>query len=142
MAATGVQKLSLDGDFRYGTKGSTADTLTANVKDVTLNLGAKAETTTNRNAAVHGMETEKVTLLDVSLSFTVPNRTGDAFVAALQTAYAGRDMIALQALDAASGKGVNADFYIIEMGEGSSVSEYKVKTSKPSDELRDPALFA
>jgi len=142
MAATGAQKIWLDGEFKYGTKGSQGDTLSNNVKDVALNVSGKTTSTTSRNAKNHKMETEKVILNEVTLSFKVPNRTGDALVAALQAAVAAADMIAIYAIDSASGKGMDADFYITEMSESGDASEYSVKTSKPSDELRDPALFA
>lgn len=107
--AAGDFRIGLDGAFKYGTAGSQAGTATDNVDDVSFSGTARTAT-----AVVRGKTwtLDKPTILEGTLSFTMYDIESDAFYAAIESAFFNKTKIALWAKSAASGKGLDSDFYI------------------------------
>lgn len=137
----GVMRVGLDGVFNWGVKGSKADTEAENVDNVNFSGGTTEATRVKRHAT---FESSKVVLLTGSLKFDVQDEIGDAFFAAVETAWIGKTTIALHATRASSGKGLDADFTITAFDVKETNSEFSIASveAKPNDELRDPVWQA
>ena len=136
--AEGDLRIGLNGVFKYGTAGSTAGTTTNNVDGVALNVDIETVKSLRRGKT---WQSTKAIAKSPSLSFTVEDREGDAFMAALKTAAIGLSRIALYPTDVAGGDGLDADYYITGFNreEGNTDAITYSVTAEPTDELRDPS---
>ena len=136
--AEGDLRIGLNGVFKYGTAGSQADTTSNNVDGVTLSIDIEAVKSLRRGKT---WRSSKTIAKDASLSFTVEDREGDAFLVALKAAVVGLSRIALYPTDVSGGDGLDADWYITGFNRDENNTEaitYSV-TAEPTDELRDPS---
>lgn len=137
-------RLGLDASLYYGVKGSTADTLVENVKDVTLDLSsAEADVTTRGN---DGWRATVATLKEGSIDFQIVWDTEDAFFTALKDAWFDNDAIALLVLDAPtdeSGQGLDADFAVINFTRNEALEDAILVdvTVKPTYSDRAPEWY-
>jgi hypothetical protein len=131
-------KLGLDGKFYYGTAGSSAATLLNKVVDVTLNFDRTVVKMPSRDST---WQNNRPALKDLSVEINVLADTADAGQAALRTAFLNGTAVALKALDASSGHGPDADFYISAMDRGEPLEGQQTTkfTAVISTDLRDPA---
>lgn len=135
--AAGDYRIGLEGVFYWGTAGSQAATEADSVRTCTLNLTTREADTTKRGKT---WATSKVILLEGSLEFEIIDQESDTLIAAARAAYLGKSRLAFWATDAASGEGLDADFYITSFTRNEPLEDiitYSV-TAKPTDELRDP----
>lgn len=135
--AAGDFRIGLDGKFKHGNAGSTPSTISDNVDNVTLGLSARSAQALRRGKT---WVMTKVTALEATLDFEVWDIEGDGLISALKTAYMGKTRIALYPTDAASGEGLDADWYITAFGRNETNEDfikYSV-TAQPTDEVRDP----
>ncbi len=136
--AAGDRRIGLDGVFKWGEAGSQASTEAANVDDVTLNVAPNIIKTLERGKT---WESSDITHLTGTLTFTVTDKVGDAFVDALTTAAMSKGKIALYPTLAESGKGLDAD-YVVSFNRKEANKEYVTYevTAEPNDESRDPSF--
>lgn len=138
--ATGDIRIGLNGEFYYGTTGSTPATEAANVDNVVLTISKR---TAERIKRKKKYVTKKVTVTEATLTFDIVDEEGDAFLAAITTAAMADTAVALYALNVAAasgGEGLNADWYITEFNRNESNAEmitYSV-SAVLTDEDRDP----
>ncbi len=136
--AAGDYRIGLDGKFYSGTAGTTASTERDNVDEVSLGLSTRTAEALRRGKT---WVATVVIALEGTLTFKVFDIDSDAFVTVLRTAYMGKSRVALFPKDAATGEGLDADFYITGFTRDESNADiiaYNVE-AKPTDELRDPA---
>lgn len=136
--AAGDYRLGIDGKFLYGTAGSTATTESDAIETCNLNLTARAAEALRRGKT---WVANKTYALEATLSFTFFDIEGDGLLTAIQAAFLNRTKVALYAKDAASGQGIDADWYITSFSRDESNSDF-IKYSaeaKPTDEQRNPA---
>jgi len=135
--ATGDVRLGLSGQFCYGSEGSPATTVSENVDDVSLKLSKRAAEWVRRGRKWVGF---KPTVKEVSVEFKVLDVEGDALLAALESAWINDTRIALYPKNASSGKGLDADFYVMDFNrdeDNEEVIQFSV-VCRPTDELRQP----
>jgi hypothetical protein len=138
--ATGDIRIGLNGEFYYGTTGSTPSTEAENVDNVVLTISKR---TAERIKRKKRYVTKKVTVTEATLTFDIVDEEGDAFLAAITTAAMADTSVALYALNVAAasgGEGLNADWYITEFTRNESNPEiitYNV-SAVLTDEDRDP----
>jgi len=79
-------------------------------------------------------------ITEATLEFELFDIEGDAFLAALKTAFTTDARIALYPTDVAAGDGLDGDFYITEFTRAEPNEEFIGYTCKaePTDEERDP----
>lgn len=100
-------KLGMEAKLYYGVAGSTATNEITNVKDLTVNLETgEADVTTRANA---GWRATVPTLKSGTIEFEMVWDTEDAAFAAMMDAWLNNTAIAILALDAESGTGLDAD---------------------------------
>jgi len=133
---TGDYVIGLDGEFLWGTAGSSATTEADVVDNVQLAITAD---TVDRIRRGKTWKDKKVIVLDASLTFDVVSTKGDAFLAALKTAAMTKAKIALWPKEA-EGEGLDADWYITNFSrsEGNAEMNTYAVTAAPSSEQRDP----
>lgn len=132
-------KLGMECKLYYGAAGSTANTLLANVKDLTLNLEkGEADVTTRAN---QGWRAVVATLKSGTVEFEMVWDTEDAGFAALKDAYFNNTAIALAVLDGESGEGLDADFSVTNFSRNEPLEEAVTVnvTVKPTYSTRAPA---
>ena len=143
--ATGDLRLGLYGEFYYGTAGSTPTTEAVNIDKVALKMSKRTIERIRRKKRYVG---KKITVTEASLTFEIDSVEGDAFLAAIKTAFHAApnttaSRIALYGLDAAAasgGEGLDADWQVTGLDRDEDNSEaiaYSV-TCELNDELRDP----
>jgi hypothetical protein len=136
--AAGDYRIGLEGVFFHGAGGTTAATEADNVRNVNLNLSKRTAEALRRGKK---WVAKKPIATEASLEFEIFDIEGDAFLAAIRDAFMGDNRIALYPTDAASGEGLDADYYITNFSRSESNEEfitYSV-TAEPTDEVRDPA---
>ena len=136
--AAGDKRIGLEGAFLWGTAGSTPATETDNVDDVVLNMSKRVAEAVMRNRK---WVAKKPTASEASLTFKVWDIEGDAFMAALLTAFNNDTRVALYAKDADSGAGLDADWYVTQMNRNEDNEGFIFYncTAEPTDELRQPS---
>lgn len=135
--AAGDHRVGLNGDFKHGTAGAQATTISTNVDDVNFNTTARMAEALKRGKTY---VMKKPIALEASIDFKVWDIVGDALVAALETAYFTKARIALYPTTEQSGKGLDADYYISQFQRQSDNEDfvfYSVK-AEPTDEARNP----
>ena len=136
--AAGDYRIGLDGKFYHGAAGATAATEADNVRNVNLNLSKRTAEALRRGKK---WVAKKPIATEASLEFEMYDIEGDTFLAAVKDAFMNDTRIALFPTDAASGEGLDADYYITNFSRSESNEEfitYSV-TAEPTDEARDPA---
>jgi hypothetical protein len=136
--AAGDYRIGLDGKFLYGPAGAPAPTETSNVRNVNLNLSKRTAEAVRRGKK---WVAKKPVVTEATLEFEVYDIEADPFLAAVKTAFMNDTRVAFYPKDAASGEGLDADFYVTAFSRSESNEEfitYSV-TAEPTDELRDPA---
>lgn len=136
--AAGDYRMGLNGVFKYGTAGSTAATTTTNISTVEIALSARVAEAVRRNKT---WVAKKPYVLEATLTFTIWDVVGDAFMAALETAYTTKAKIALYPTTEQSGKGLDGDYYITNFSrseDNEGFVTYSVE-AVPTDETRDPS---
>lgn len=139
--ATGDIRVGLEGEFYYGDAGSTPAAEAENVDDVSLKISKRTAERIKRHKKY---VTKKVTVTEATLTFTIVDVEGDAFLTAVKNAAMNDTRIALYGLDveaASGGEGLDADWYITEFGRDENNAEfvsYSV-TAVITDEERDPS---
>ena len=136
--AAGDYRIGLDGVFYHGAAGATAATEADNVRNVNLNLSKRTAEALRRGKK---WVAKKPIATEASLEFEMFDIEGDTFLAAIRDAFMADTRIALFPTDAASGEGLDADYYITNFSRSESNEEfitYSV-TAEPTDEARDPA---
>jgi hypothetical protein len=136
--AAGDYRIGLDGIFNSGAAGSTAATERDNVDDVNLNLSKRVAEAVRRGKTWVAI---KPTVTEATLEFTVFDIDSDAFVAVLRAAFLADTRVALYPKDAATGEGLDADWYITQFSraeDNEDFIKYSVQ-ARPTDEERDPA---
>jgi len=136
--AAGDYRIGLDGKFYYGTAGNQASTEANNVRNVNLNLSKRTAEAVRRGKK---WVAKKPVVTEASLEFEIFDIEGDAFLSAIKNAFMNDTRIALYPTDAASGEGLDADYYITNFSRNEANEDfitYSV-TAEPTDEERDPA---
>ncbi len=100
------KKMGYEGKFYWGSPGSTADTETTLVRDVTITIDPTLADVSDRGSI---MDVQDVAGLAVSLEVEVNNKPNDAFVAALITAAASGGAMAFRTEDKDGGSGFDGD---------------------------------
>lgn len=104
--------ISLDAKLYRGTAGSSAATEVTTVADVSLKI---KKTRAKINSRASHWALSKTTLKEAEVEITVPDNDSDAHLAALIAAYVADTPLAFKILDKASGKGLDADFDLVDM---------------------------
>ena len=139
--ATGDIRIGLNGEFYYGTTGSTPAVEATNVDNVVLTISKR---TAERIKRGKRYVTKKVTVTEATLKFDIVDEEGDAFLAAITTAAMADTAVAMYALNVAAasgGEGLDADWYITEFNRNEANGEmigYSV-SAVLTDEDRDPS---
>lgn len=134
--AAGDMRISLEGEFLWGTAGSTAATVSNRVDDVNLSLDPVLASAILRGEL---FETNKVLYLKASITFKLHDVEGDALQDAIVAAAMSKGRIALYP-KTKSGKGLNGDFYVsFKRAEANSDFVGWDVTATPTSELRAPA---
>jgi len=136
--AAGDYRIGLDGKFHYGASGSQASTEADNVRNVNLNMSKRMAEAVRRGKS---WVAKKPVITEGTVEFEIYDIEGDAFLTAVKSAFMNDTRIALYPTDAASGEGLDADFYISSFSRNEANEEfiaYSV-TAEPTDEERDPA---
>lgn len=133
------EKLGIECKLYYGAAGATATTELTNTKDVTLNLEKGEADNTRRSSG--GWESIKAVLKSASLEFDMVWDPGDGGFAAIKDAYFNNTPIALTALDAEGGEGLDADWEILKFSRSEPLKDIvSVSVSaKPNTVNRVPA---
>lgn len=134
----------IDGYVYYGSSGTQATTLLANVGNVTLQSGTvEADITTKQS----GFTLTGVTRLDVSLSFDIIMDPSDSGYDALRTAYTTKAPLSLLVCNGPKAsvgtEGFDADWVITQFDEAQDNSD-KIRmnvTAKPTKSARPPSWF-
>jgi len=136
--AAGDYRMGLDGKFYYGTAGAQANTEADNVRNVNLNLSKRTAEALRRGKK---WVAKKTIATEASVEFEVFDIEGDSFLTNLKNAFMLNTKIALYPKDAASGEGLDADFYISGFSRNENNEDFIVYsvTAEPTDEQRDPA---
>jgi len=136
--AAGDYRMGLDGKFYYGTAGAKASTPADNVRNVNLNLSKRTAEALRRGKK---WVAKKTIATEASVEFEVFDIEGDSFLTNLKNAFMLNSKIALYPKDAASGEGLDADFYISGFSRSENNEDFIVYsvTAEPTDEQRDPA---
>lgn len=128
----------------YGTSGTQAASLLANVGNVTIPKGVvEADVTVKQSA----FTLTDVVRLEVSVSFDILADTSDAGFAALQTAYQTRGALSMLFCDGpkatAGTEGLDADFKVTQFDEAQDNSDRRRfnVTVKPTKSARAPSWF-
>lgn len=108
-----TQRTWRDGKLYYGVSGAQASTLMENVLDCDWSVEPVMDDTTPRgDGSEIPVETAAPVARKASLKFTLPNDSGDNTCIALRAAAAGATPVAILTLDAAGGKGIDADVFL------------------------------
>lgn len=138
--AAGDLIIGLDGVFLWGAGTGTPGTTATNVDDVQLKLGQEFAETLRRTKR---FKDNKPTASTAELSFTLVKLEGDAFLTAILAAKTANPptIIAAKACELTSGQGFDADWYVGEVTDGQSNSEFQTLqvTLKYTGEQRDGA---
>lgn len=134
--AAGDMRISLEGEFLWGTAGSTAGTVSNRVDDVNISLDPVLASAILRGEL---FETNKVLYLKASLTFKLHDVEGDALQDAIVAAAMSKGRIALYPKTSKSGKGLDGDFYVsFKRAEPNSDFVGWDITATPTSELRNP----
>jgi len=130
--------VGLDAKLYRGVAGAPASTEMTNVRDVTM-PDTRAEANISRRGSWFFVV--KTTRRRIEVNFTMINDDTDADLNAMRTAYASNTPLAFKILDKASGKGVDADWYITKMerSEPDETEQTYAVTIKPTYVTRWPA---
>ncbi len=130
--------VGLDAKIYRGTAGATPSTEMTNVRDATFG-DTRAEANLSRRAS--WFHVIKTTRRSLEVNWTMINDDTDADVSALWTAWNANTALAFKVLDKASGKGVDADWYItkFERSEPDETEQTIAVTIKPTYITRWPA---
>ena len=136
-------KMGFEGLAYHGTKGSTASTLIANRVDVSFDVDPQmAPTTVAGPGTAPPVETEGVATIKWSCTIKMKNSTSDAVLAALRTAAASGNAVALRFKDNSAGKGYDGDCNVKETFGGNLNGEQTFDFAfTPNGDLRAPALY-
>lgn len=132
-------RLGKDAKLYRGAAGAQATTEMGNVKDVTVTLETATADVTTRGTS--GWRAKKPTLKEMSVEFKMVDKSENADITAIKTAYLAGSPIALWAKDAADGEGPDADFYITSFGREEGLEDaviYSVKAEACDDSGRAP----
>jgi hypothetical protein len=129
--------IGLDAKLYRGTAGSSPSTEMTNVRDVTMPDSMAEANISRRASAFHVV---KPTRRTIEVNFTMLNDDADADLTALRAAYAAKTALAFKVLDKTSGKGVDADWYIMKMerSEPDETEQTYAVTIKPTFITRWP----
>lgn len=129
--------VGLDARIYRGTAGSSPSTEMGNVRDVTLGDSRAEANISRRSSWFHVIKT---TRRSIEVNWTMINDDTDADVTALRAAYAANTPLAFKIIDKASGKGVDADWYIskMERSEPDETEQTYSVTIKPTYVTRWP----
>lgn len=135
--AAGDYRIGLDGKFLYGAAGSTAATEANNVRNVNLNLSKRVAEALRRGKK---WVAKKTIATEATVEFEIFDIEGDPFLAQIKNAFMNNTKIALYPKDAASGEGLNADFYISGFSRNENNEDFIIYsvTAEPTDEQREP----
>lgn len=135
--------MGFEGVILYGAAGSTAATAITNSRDINYNFDTEKGDTTVRGAGTSPpKKTSRVTALNVTIEWTMLNKSDDATLESLRVAaYAGTP-VAIRTKDYSSGKGFDGDC-ILDVQHGKPIAgEQTVQfTATPNDDSRDPSLY-
>lgn len=137
-----IKRMGFEGKLYYGVAGSTASTEVTNSRDITYNLTTDKGDTTGRDSGSPPIETMRVTIRKISISFTMLNKASDATLASLlAAAYAGT-AVALRTKDHSTGSGFDGDV-ILEVNQGKPLRGEQTYefTAVPTEENRTPSLY-
>jgi hypothetical protein len=136
-------KMGYEGLIYYGVKGSTAATLISNRVDIGFDVDPQMAPTTVAGAGTAPpIETEGVATLKWSCTVKMKNVAADAVLAALRTAAAAGNAVAIRMKDYASGKGYDGDCNVKETYGGNLNGEQTFDfTLTPNGMLRTPQLY-
>ena len=129
--------IGLDAKLYRGTAGTTPTTEMTNVRDLTMPDTMGEANISRRVSAFHVV---KPTRRTIEVNFTMLNDDADADLTALRAAYAAKTALAFKVLDKTSGKGVDADWYIMKMerSEPDETEQTYAVTIKPTFITRWP----
>lgn len=136
-------KMGFEGLAYYGVKGSTAATLISNRVDLTFDVDPQMAPTTVAGAGTSPpVETEGVATIKWSATLKMKNVASDAVLAALRTAAASGNAVAIRLKDYAAGKGYDGDVNVKETFGGNLNGEQTFDfTFTPNGQLRVPQLY-
>ena len=136
--AAGDYRVGIEGKFYYGVAGSQAGTEADNVDDCECGMSKKMAQALRRGKK---FVANKPIATEGSISWSMFDIEGDAFLLAVRQAFAADTRLALWPTDAPSGgEGPDWDVYISEFNrteDNDGFVIYKVK-AVPTDEARDP----
>jgi len=132
-----AKRIGLNGKLYYGTAGSTAGTEVTNARDVTLALEKGEADSTVRGDT---WESTTTTLLSGSIEFDLLWDSADTACEAIRAAFFAGTVLAFLQLDAASGKGIDADFEVVRWGREEPLRDMMrvPVTIKPTNVNRAP----
>lgn len=139
--------MGFTGKILWGTAGTTAATEITNSRDITYNLETEDGDTTTRGAGTAPpIGTAKPTRRNVTITWTMLNKTTDTSLTALRTAAAAATPVAIRTLDRPSadgGKGFDGDCYL-KVNHGKplgDVQTFEFTATPTDDEGRAPQLY-
>jgi len=135
--AAGDMRIGLNGKFYRGAAGAQASTEVDNVDDVVLNMSKRVAEALRRGKKWVSI---KPTGTEGSIEFKMWDIEGCTHLSAIESAFMNDTRIALYPTDAASGKGLDGDYYIVGFNRNEDNEDYIFYnvTARPTDEQRDP----
>jgi hypothetical protein len=131
--------MGLNGVFMYDAAGATATTAHDNIDNVVLTVAISNVQVMKRGKA---WTSTAAVQNDAELTFDIPDREGDALIAAIAAAIATTaKKMAFYPRDKTGGVGLDADWVITGFDRNESndgIITYSV-TAKPNDDTRDPS---
>jgi hypothetical protein len=129
--------VGLDAKLYRGAAGSSAATEMTNVRDLKMPDERAVANISRRGSWFH---VEKTTRRKIEVQFTMIDDDTDADLIALRAAYDANTPLAFKVLNKASGKGVDADWYIAKMeaDESDETEQTIAVTIKPTYVTRWP----
>lgn len=137
-----IKYMGFEGKLYYGAAGSTASTEITNCRDVKVGLGTDKGDTTGRDSGSPPIETMRVTVRKMTLTFTMLNKASDTTLAALLSAAMAGTAVALRGKSNSSGLGPDADFILdVDNGQPLKGEQTYDFTATPTEENRTPSLW-
>jgi hypothetical protein len=136
--------MGFQGQLFYGAPGATATTQLTNTTDINFPMDSDTGNTTVRGTGLTiPVETMGVTCIKGTIEFTMINDSADTGLAAMMTAAATGDAVALRLKDFSAGKGPDGD-YILKVENALPLKGEQTKkfTATPTRGYgRDPLLY-
>lgn len=137
-----IKRLGFEGKILYGAAGATATTEITNSRDIAYNFDYDKGDTTGRDSGSPPVETGRVSVRKVTITFTMLNKASDSTLDALLTAAYAGTAVALRLRDYSAGKGYDGDV-ILKVNQSMPLRGEQTYdfTAEPTEENRAPSLY-